>query len=268
MAQVNVDTCTLWAEQADMPSPCDDYQTDQNLADDMLQAASNILYRLTARRWPGVCADTVRPCVRRIYEEWGADQRRRIEGRWPWRLWPACGCQTGRRCGHTTLDEITLGGEPVISVTEVRIDGSVLSSDAYRIDDNRWLVRIDGQDWPTSQDLAADPATDDDTFQVEFTYGADPPVDGKHAAAVLACELYKAAQPEDLGECRLPRRLQSLTRQGVDMVVSDTMEFVGEGRTGLPEVDFFIQSANPHQLRRNATVLTPDIGRRVRRADT
>jgi hypothetical protein len=115
--------------------------------------------------------------------------------------------------------------------------------------------------WPCCQDLAL-PATEPGTFEVAFFYGQEPPKAGKHAAAVLACELALACDGSD--ECRLPKRLQSITRQGVTAVVLDAFDFLNRRRTGLIEVDSFLAAYNPHGLTRRASVINPDLMRPVR----
>ena len=241
MAEPRNSTCEPWATTADLCSPCDDYSVDQALMEDWLQAASDVLYVLSGRQYPGICSDTVWVLKRHIHRTSPLDPaiRRR-------RYVPA-------DCG----DRVSLGMFPLVSITEVVIDGAVVPADQYRIDDYRWLTRVDEQSWRWT-----------DTFKVTATYGRTPPAMGVRAAATLACELYKACQPEDFGECRLPQRVQSITRQGVSMVVLDPFEFLDDGKTGLYDVDLFLKTVNPSRLARRPSVMTPDIGPRVRREGT
>jgi hypothetical protein len=151
-----------------------------------------------------------------------------------------------------------------VDVLAVRIDGALLPETEYRVDDRRWLVRLDpeGEAWPSCQDLtAADTAPD--TFSVQFTYGIDPPAAGVLAAATLACELALACAGSD--SCRLPRRVQQITRDGVSMALLDPLTMFDEGRFGIPEVDMFIATYNPKKLQRRASVVSPHLRRPVRR---
>lgn len=269
MAAPRTGVCAAWATTADLCEPCDDETFDPDLLDDMLDAASNLMYALTGRQWSGACTETVRPCSRYTHDSVGADRRRLAESSGV-RLLPSCGCHRGDRCGCGTLPEIRFDVFPIVDVTQVRVDGAVVDPSAYRVDGWETLVRIDGQGWPCCQNLAADPASEADTFDVTYSYGVAPPVEVVHAAAVLACEMALACQPEQAGKCRLPRGLQTLTRQGVteDLILNDTLELFRAGLTGLPEVDMVIAAHNPNGLRRQPAVLSPDVGRPVRRAGT
>lgn len=241
-------TCLPWATADDVCSPCDDYDLDQVQLELNLQAASDVLFELSGRQFAGECEETVRPCGRRC----GAQG--------------CCGRRPCRSCGQ--LSQIRLGGWPLRSIVEVIVDGEVLSSLRYRIDDDRWLVRLPDADgsnpgWPTCQRMEL-ASTELDTFEVTYTYGQDPPSLGVAAAAELACELTLACQPETIGECRLPQRVQSITRQGVTTVMLNPAEMFKNG-VGLPMSDLFLATYNPNKLRRRATVWSPDIGRAVRR---
>jgi len=270
MAAPRTGVCSAWATTADLCDPCSDYELDATLLDDMLEASSNLLYALLGRQWPGSCTETVRPCSRYTSDRLGADQRRALENA-GWQVMSSCGCHRGDRCGCSALPEVDLGLYPVVSVTQVRIDGAVLDPAAYRIDDWSRLVRVDGSGWPCCQDLTGDPASDPDTFDVTFVHGVDPPAEAVHAAAVLACELVLSCQPETAGKCRLPNGVQTLVRQGVteELIVNDSLELFRAGLTGIPEVDLVIAAHNPSGLRRPPSVLSPDFGGpAVRRAGT
>jgi hypothetical protein len=141
----------------------------------------------------------------------------------------------------------------------------LLGVNDYRIDDYRYLVRTDGEAWPCCQDLLADPVNDDNTFSVSYTYGSAPPAAGVLAAADLACELAKSCAGQ---ECTLPSRVQSITRQGMSMVLLDPFDFLERGKVGIYTVDLFLRAYNPSGLRRPSRVLSPDIGQRARRVGT
>lgn len=269
--------CADWAVEGDLCSPCDDYELDAAIVADALQSASEILFHLSGRQFSGECEETVRPCSRWTKEVRYGQVRPpasfvgQVEELGVPRI--VCRCQSGPACGCSRLDEITLGGRPIRDISEVRVDGAVLDDSLYRVDDYSRLVRLDDPDgtnpgWPCCQDLAADPATDDDTFQVTFTYGQDPPQSGVTAAAVLACEFILACSPETLNQCRLPRKVVQVVRQGVTISKVDPTDILQSGRTGLLEVDLFLQSVNPNNLQRRARVISPDRRRRVRRAGT
>lgn len=212
-----------------------------------IAAASEVLYVLSGRQF-GPRTEKLRPSVHRPTCQWW--EARHVNGS---ARTGACGC---------CLDELTLEG-PVRSIEEVRVDGAVLVATSYALYDKRRLVRLDGKAWPCGQDLS-DPITAAGTMQVSYTYGADVPEAGLMAAAELACQLALGASGS--GDCRLPQRVQSITRQGVSMVMLDPQDFLDQGRTGLYLVDLFLSTYNPAGARRRATVWSPDINRGARSA--
>lgn len=211
--------------------------------EDVIEAASQILYALTGRQFSGACERVIRPCNTEC----------------------VCGCghENYSGCSGCCPPRILLGDGPVTEVTEVLIDGDVIPSAEYEIQNGRWLVRLadaDGnnESWPCRQrlDLAT---TEDDTFQVSFTEGRLPETMGILAVRELACQLAIACNLA-AGECKLPERVTSITRQGVSMALLDPQDFLEEGRTGLYLVDLFIRATNPAGVTRRASVHSPDIG--------
>lgn len=262
MAAPRSGPCEAWATVADLCSPCDDYASIVGDAEEALDVASDLLFQLSGRQFSGVCSAVVRPCTMRHYEQWSALDPRWVAG---------CGCRSGYRCGCSSISSISLGAFPIRSITSVKVDGVTLDASRYRIDSYRHLVRLDDADgtnpgWPIGQQLD-EASTEDDTFEVAFTYGHEPPASGVRAAAVLACELLLACQPENASRCRLNQRVQSVARQGVTVVL-DRLDAFKEGLTGLPEVDLFLTTYNPARLRRRARALSPDVGPSVRRVNT
>lgn len=243
-----VGVCGQWATEADACAPCTD-GTD-GLADWML-VATDLLYELSGQRFPGVCPDTVQPCATRCAQDGPRIYDDAAAARWSW--WGACGCGGGV-CGCTTLPELTLSGWPLVTVDAVTIDGELLDPTAYRIDDWSRLVRVDGEQWPACSD----------DFTIDFTYGVPPPRPGVVAAATLGCQLALACAGDS--SCRLPQRVQSITRQGVSMVMLDPFTFFDDGRTGLYDVDLFLAAYGPTAKKRwPAVIANPDTRARVRR---
>ncbi len=229
--------CDRWIEEADLG--CDLVGVDVDVVDDAIVAASAILYGLSGHRFSGACSTTVRPCP-------GRANRR-----------APCACRSSVVCACSSLSQVQLRA-PVVEVTEVRVDGETLDPSAYRVDDERWLVRIDGDGWPCCQDMGLD-ADEDGTFEVTYIFGAAPPVAGQRAAASLACELVAAWTPGDEGDCRLPRKVTTITRQGVTMTVLDNpRELFEDGFTGLEEVDLWLGSLRFASQNRPMKFLSPD----------
>lgn len=246
--------CEAWATPADV-SAAVRAKVDADLLVRCLEAASGVLYRLSGRQWPGSCLDAVRPGARTSGEE--------TTVRWR-NGWSSCGgCNQRARWGCGSVPEVPLPGNPVTTVVEVLVDGVALSPGSYRLDDGRWLVRLDGA-WPCCQDMtAADDAVG--AWLVTFRQGLGPPREGVIAAAELGGQLALGATPAAAGECKLPKRVQQLTRQGITAVVLDPMTFLDKGRTGLVDVDLFLASVNPAGITRPATAGRPEHGRRNRR---
>lgn len=232
--------CALWAEEIDLCSPCDSgYNFQADRIDDALALASDLLFELSGRQFPGSCQDRVRP------------------------ICGACGCLSIReREARAFENRVWLGNDPKVylhsaltQVDEVVIDGEVVDPDNYRIDAHRWLVRTDGERWPCNGSLV----NADSYFEVTFTYGVDPPIAGVRAASRLACELALACDPETTGECSLPQRVVSVVREGLSFELIDPQEFLDKGKTGLYEVDLFLATYNPHGHRRPPGVYSPDM---------
>lgn len=232
-----------WATAGDLV--CAQAGADPALVSESLQVATDILYEMSGRRFPGATTVTVRPCEQ-------------------------CSCGSTTRC-TSGLQKITLSPRPVISIGQVKIDGEVVSPTEYRVDEWRDLVHFPLTanspfvGWPCCQRMDL-PSTEVGTFEVTFTYGKEPPLAGKRAAASLACEFVKAVNMDT--SCRLPQRVQSVTRQGVSLVVLDPMDLFQQGKTGIPEVDLFLGAYNPRHLQRRAHVINVDVTPSVRRINT
>ncbi len=168
---------------------------------DVIAAATNLLFRRTCYRYPGLCTRTVIPCI--------------------------CGHQNCV-CGKLEPTIELTSDYPIHSISEVKVDDGagqyVLLAANYRLDEHSRVVRIDGLDWPTCW-------TD-----VEITYvtGRLPPIELQMAAAELADELLKACNG---GDCKLPSHVRSVTRRGVDMEVWDVVALLQSGLTGNPLID-------------------------------
>lgn len=224
-----------------------------------LDVATEILWRATGRRF-GLCEISVRPCRQPCagaVPAWptstppgGAFRPVLDGGTW---LNIACG-QCGDDCHCGRLCEVALPG-PVDQVVEVRLDGVVLDPSEYLVTDHRMLVRTGGECWPDCQDLTL-PPDEPGTWQVTYLQGIPVPPGGRLAAGVLACELGKACA--NVSGCRLPRRVQSIVREGVRVDFLDSMDFLADGMTGLYEADVWIRSVNPRGLAQAARVYSPD----------
>lgn len=204
----HVSTYQPWAEVealADLP----DAITDEERAA-ALQAATDVLFHFTRRKYPGIGETTIRP-----------------EG-------------TVQGSG---VSEVLLPYPPIVAVLEVKVDGDVVGPDAYRVDNDARLVRIDGHAWPSTQNhRIAD--TELGTFSVKYQHGVAPPPGGVSACIVLARQMALAfsSDADAVKLCQLPRRVTTISRQGVSLAVLDPLTLFERGLTGVGAVDLWVAS--------------------------
>jgi len=218
------------------------------------------LWNWTGRKY-GICEVTVRPCRQECWQGqstfWGASSGMLgsrpfypvlIRGQW---FNVGCG-QCGDDCGCGDTRSLRLPG-PIDSITEIQIDGVVLDPTAYRVDNDRFVVRMDGGRWPTCQDMNA-VLGEADTWAITYRRGVEVPIGGQVAAGLLANELAKAACNDR--SCGLPQRVQTVTRQGVTIAVLDAFDDIDTGHTGIWLIDSWVASVvrRPRKMR----VLSPD----------
>lgn len=202
----------------------------------------------------GGCPITVRPCVG------GCAQRRTwvsVESAWmfPYILdgkwYNTCGCLSIRGCSCSALTQIRLHG-PVAIVSEVKVDGEVLDSDMWRLDNYNTLVRVSGPAWPTCQDMTAEDS-EVGTMSVTYVQGAEVDATGAFVAGLLAKEFVDLCTK---GSCSLPSGVTQVTRRGA------TMEFGADifpnNRTGIQAVDIWVRQFNPYGVKAPARVFSPD----------
>lgn len=240
-------------------------QATWNGADAALQAraeqyATMVLWAATGRRY-GPCAITVRPCNPQrgsTYQTYGMWLDAAVGGTatgwmpFAWDgAWRNCGCGP-QSCVHDPAAQVWLPG-PVAAISEVRVNNVVITSTAYRVDDGAWLVRQDGGTWPQSQDFGQPAASATDTFLVTYLRGELVPDGGAAAAGALACEYVKMCQG---GPCRFPKRVTSVSRQGVSVSANETIQ---SGETGLPEVDAWVRALNPRKLVQRSRAYSTDL---------
>lgn len=258
------------------PDVCDPWPIDTtccDLPDDLDPAvlerwqrvASQLLFRLSGRRWGPSCPVTVRPCRKtcldaypQLMVSWGA------AGPWIpyigadglWRNASVCGCSGDCACGE--LCEIRLDG-PVFDVVSVQDGPITLPPEAYRVDGSGTLVRTDGGCWPDCQAMDL-PCGEPGTLCV--TYRTGLPLDESAVAAVsaLTCHLVKGCSPGSCG-CRAASNVTKLQRQGVTMEMADPTVLYADGRTGIAVVDAWLMSVNPDRVHSPSRVYSPDLRR-------
>jgi hypothetical protein len=261
-ATMPVGLCEVWD-----PIWCCDLPTGSAaVTGNALAAATEVLWAASAQRF-GLCQVTIRPCRRDCYgRSWPF-----VDSWWEWTgtTWPhpmlfdgvwtnvACGSCPGT-CSCGVLEEAVLPA-PVYDVVQVKVDGLPLATDAYRLDDGRILVRVNGGRWPACQDLSlAD--TEVGTWSVTARFGQPVPTLGRQAVGELACEMAKACLGVD---CRLPRNVQQLVRQGVTVSFPENTAVAER----LYWAKLFVDTYNPHHLAGRPAVYDVD-GPGFRRAGT
>lgn len=221
-------------------------------------AATYVLWALSGRQF-GTCTTTLRPCREECYDDtWWSMYGTPWTSFWDYSgssyPWFSLGCGACRgTCSCTQLSEVKLPS-PVQSITVVKLDGVAAATGTYRLDNNRLLVRTDGQAWPRCNDLTKDD-TQPGTWSVTAVYGQPVPKMAEVAMGELACEIIKAMNGE---ECRLPAGVTQLTRQGVSISIPDIGDLFRDGKTGLYLVDMFLTAANPHKIVQRGRVYSPD----------
>lgn len=243
--------CSPWCSPLDVVKcgACASGAFDPSFLLEQIDIASDILFLLGGLQYPGLCTDTLRPqrdgCAgfphigqvqadlsRHHYNDYATD--RNPDGLW----------------------EILLPVYPIVSITQVKVDGVVVPPSSFRILDDRWLARVDGLAWPSSQDLSKD-STEVGTFEVIPVFGAVPPPAGRAAAAAYACQIAKACSADS--SCSLPARTQQVVRQGLSARTLDPDDYIENGKTGVNEADRFIRAINPNRLQERPSILSPDM---------
>lgn len=210
-----------------------------------------------AGRVHGPCPRTVRPCsanLAPLYQTYPVSFNGG-EGYWTLQSAPGGVNLFGPCCGGScvcTPSQIALPGQPS-GVTEVTIDGATLDPSTYTLQ-GTLLVRY-GSTWPGSQNYGAPPGSVG-TWSVTYLDGEPVPAILNDAAGLYACEVGRGMTG---GQCRLPNRVQQVTRQGVEIQYVDSGDYLSENRTGLAEVDQLIAVINPYGQKRPPQFWSPDM---------
>lgn len=113
----------------------------------------------------------------------------------------------------------------------------------YRLDRHKWLLRVDGERWPASNNFDL-PNSSCVEIQVDMTVGVEPPIELKMAAADLVCELKRACGGS--ADCKLPPHVRNLTRRGVEIEIEDVTSLFETGLFGIPSIDMAIKIHGCH----------------------
>lgn len=241
--------CEQWTT-ADEMGECGQCNVDDYTADQIERAinyASMLLFRLTGRRWPGVCTDTVNPS---LFVNCYPNGRVWLDG-WtpPYVPYHTREGWQNAYCGNcfAHLDCIQLPG-PIVEITEVIVEGAVLDPSAYQVKGWAQLCRTDGYRWP----VGTNPA--DDTFVITWTRGREIPDEARDMASLVACARLPLIACAD--DCNGPvGGVEQIAADGVTVNLADRQPTAETpGLTGIYIVDEWIRSVNPYGRQRRATV--------------
>lgn len=257
--------CVAWITGDDVAECCGaavaDVGTFTVLLDDAADVASQLLYEYSGRRFAGLCSrNGVRPC------HGGCDCDVQILSRGHIVGGSSC---SGSSCWCHGLSRVKLAGY-VREITQVKISGDVLDPSEYRLDEHKYLTRMNGNRWPSCS-RADLPDTEDGTFSVSYTYGRTPPLAAIDAAKQFACEIYQQCSASVSGteaDCQIPANATRVTRQGITVERSAIFARnpdTGAWETGMGSVDFFLNAYNPKGIQRRGLFFGPGARQRFAR---
>jgi len=241
----------LWADIADLDAP-----TSPN-AKDALETASYLLWTLSGRRWSGwhtVTEEYICDGFKTGCREWHNG-----EAWWPtnqqWQvahdhfITVSGDPSWGRRPGQQFLFLRRWPARELLSVRRVDT-GALIDLSTLAIYDHAYVA-------PNRLDDICDTCWDPCGLEVTYKWGGPPPPAGVTAVLQLANEFVKAVECPD--ECKLPERITSISRQGVNYHIFDPQDFLTDGRLGLYSVDVFLRAVNPNKAQLPARVFSPDL---------
>ena len=150
--------CGMWCTP-DFFSECNFFDQEENqiplnVIEYSIGYASEMLYKLSGRQYPGLCERLVYPGANRsacqsLTDPYDAKYNRFGSGV------GSC-CDVGSGCCGSEPDAIRLP-RPINNVIEIVIDGEVLPRSAYKISGDNKLIRVDGKSWPKYNDFTRSP---------------------------------------------------------------------------------------------------------------
>lgn len=257
-ASVGPMSCSWPIDRSCLPVAGTGIDTQQQTDAENLAVA--VLWALSGRQF-GVCPVIARPCRQpsdvpmylgtdpQYGAMWTASYGAPWLPVWDGANWRNVACGCGSRCNWVAPNVVHLvaAGQPIQAVTEVVIAGDVLPDTEYVLEGDL-LYRI-GTDWPV-QDLTQ-PLDQPGTWSVTYTRGNPPPPGTAKLVGQLAAEFLAACNG---GKCRLPRRVKSVTRQGVSYDMVDPTDIYASGKTGIPEIDLWLTAVNPARIQQAPVV--------------
>lgn len=249
------DPIALWVSAEDVKTAVSGATDEQALA--AAQTATDVLYALSGRRFPGLRVATLRlaPTV-------SGGGRELLPMSAPWSTVP--GSRRGGGCCATSFDPLL---HPIRSVVRMSIGGTEVPAEQIKVDGQQTIRLVRGTTvdplavnyyagpdgyyslWPGSCGCARA------SVELTITWGRDVPAGGLASAALLAAEFAKALTGE---QCRLPGNVVSVNRQGVSIVLDPTT-LLDNGRTGIPFVDTWLAAVNPYKSKQEPLIWSPEM---------
>jgi hypothetical protein len=207
--------CSTLATVADFTAAsCACAIDDETIIERYLDDASDLIYTLSRGQIFGECSATVRPCR-------------------------CCFCGCCLSC--CSVDTVPLRA-PVIAITQIKIDGDVLSPSEYTLLPRARVMRVATSDtrppaWPGSQDLWK-PDTEEGTFSITYTFGMEEPFPQwvTNAVVELACDW---ANWDATGRSMLPAGTTNVVYQNVSASRFQRASALEEAADVMPAVSRF-----------------------------
>jgi hypothetical protein len=233
-------TTTYWTQPALWVVPEDLSSPEHPYGMPACQAASDILYILSGRKFPGLTQTTETYSCPYDGNNATAYHLGKVQ---PVRL-PAF--NTDHNPDHSRLRQrFPLRHYPVRQILSVITDRTQ-KPDAYYLSDYKFLNAAPGSNWRLC-----------DGVTVIYVYGTPPPIAGRYAAKVFADELLKSVT--DPEACQLPQRVTSVTRQGMSFTLLDPQDFLDRGKTGIYSIDLFLSTFNPNKAQKRSKTFNVDL---------
>lgn len=240
-------SCTWPVDRTCLPEAVSDVDVMQQ--QDAENLAVQVLWSLSGRQF-GLCPVLARPCpspcggLFAVEPTFGMPSTGWFFPVWDGTNWRNVACGCGPKCSWQAPNVIHLASRvalPVQEIQEVVIAGVVLDPSEYRLEGDL-LYRVNAN-WP-AQDLTR-PLDEEGTWSVTYLRGNPPPPGSAKLVGQLAAEFLAACNG---GKCRLPRRVKSVTRQGVSYDMVDPVDIYKDGKTGIPEIDLWLSAVNPNHI--------------------
>lgn len=188
----------------------------------LLVASSEVLYALTGRMFAGERTRTI--------DQYGP-------------------CSSGGdHCRACRVARVRLPNRDARELLLVEQGGVARDLSGYRIARGGYLERSPGSVEPLP--------TCGTPLRIRYRFGRAPSAAGTEHALALATALAQATTSPDSSP--LPAGVTQIVRQGITFTQRAASELIALGQTGLPSVDVWVATVNPHGARRPGRSWSPD----------